>query len=208
MPASRPQLTDRGRNQEAAGWHRRCKSSPGAWALTAIISVVEVGQGYGIEIGEFPAGAPPRRSGMMDHIMNNRLSLEFGQTNVRVPLEKSPHVCRANALDIDWTDVLSPGAASSRSRAAASGRLRSARPTSGAAESRASPPAPRQARARGTSAYSIAVSFHRVLVHRYPACGIINDQGAQRSPPAPSRARTVRLRNAPQKHAFRAESHG
>ncbi|KKZ11644.1 MAG: hypothetical protein TE42_07325, partial [Candidatus Synechococcus spongiarum SP3] len=44
---------------------------------------------------------------MMDHIMNNRLSLEFGQTFVRIPLEKSPHIKVGNALDIDWETLLS-----------------------------------------------------------------------------------------------------
>ncbi len=43
---------------------------------------------------------------MMDHIMNNRLSLEFGQTYARIPIEKSPHIRNADALEIDWTDVL------------------------------------------------------------------------------------------------------
>ena len=45
---------------------------------------------------------------MMDHIMNNRLSLEFGQTYARIPLEKSPHIVHGDALDIDWSDLLPP----------------------------------------------------------------------------------------------------
>ena len=40
--------------------------------------------------------------------MNNRLSLEFGQTYARIPIEKSPHIRNADALEIDWTDVLPP----------------------------------------------------------------------------------------------------
>ena len=40
--------------------------------------------------------------------MNNRLSLEFGQTYARIPIEKSPHVHCADALEIDWADVLPP----------------------------------------------------------------------------------------------------
>ena len=45
---------------------------------------------------------------MMDHIMNNRLSLEFGQTYARIPIEKSPHIRNVDALEIDWADVLPP----------------------------------------------------------------------------------------------------
>ncbi len=75
----------------------------------AVQSVVEVDQFYGIEIGEFPARIAATALWMMDHIMNNRLSLEFGQTYARIPIEKSPHIRCADALEIDWADVLPPG---------------------------------------------------------------------------------------------------
>ena len=71
-------------------------------------SVVDVDQFYGIEIGEFPARIAATALWMMDHIMNNRLSLEFGQTYARIPIEKSPHIHHADALEIDWGEVLSP----------------------------------------------------------------------------------------------------
>ena len=71
-------------------------------------SVVDVDQFYGIEIGEFPARIAATALWMMDHIMNNRLSLEFGQTYARIPIEKSPHIRHADALEIDWADVLPP----------------------------------------------------------------------------------------------------
>ena len=45
---------------------------------------------------------------MMDHIMNNRLSLEFGKTYARIPIEKSPHIHHGDALEIDWSEVLPP----------------------------------------------------------------------------------------------------
>jgi hypothetical protein len=45
---------------------------------------------------------------MMDHIMNNKLSLEFGESYVRIPLKKSPHIRNADALEISWADVISP----------------------------------------------------------------------------------------------------
>ena len=69
-------------------------------------SVVDVDQFYGIELGEFPARIAETALWMMDHIMNNRLSLEFGQTFVRIPLEKSPHISVGNALDMDWQAFL------------------------------------------------------------------------------------------------------
>ena len=72
-------------------------------------SVVDVDQFYGIELGEFPARIAETALWMMDHIMNNRLSLEFGQTFVRIPLEKSPHIIHGDALETDWSGVLPSG---------------------------------------------------------------------------------------------------
>ena len=77
-------------------------------AFADVLSVVDVDQFYGIEIGEFPVRIAATALWMMDHIMNNRLSLEFGQTYARIPIEKSPHIRHADALEIDWADVLSP----------------------------------------------------------------------------------------------------
>ncbi len=72
-------------------------------------SVVDVDQFYGIEIGEFPVRIAETALWMMDHIMNNQLSLEFGQSFVRIPLEKSPHILHEDALEADWSDLLPPG---------------------------------------------------------------------------------------------------
>ncbi|MGB0844846.1 MAG: DNA methyltransferase, partial [Alphaproteobacteria bacterium] len=74
------------------------------------LSIVNVDQFYGIEIGEFPARIAETAMWMMDHIMNSRLSLEFGQTYVRIPLRKSPHILHGDALETDWEDLL-PAAA-------------------------------------------------------------------------------------------------
>ena len=74
----------------------------------AALSVVNVDQFYGIEIGEFPTHIAETALWMMDHIMNNRLSLEFGQTFVRIPLTTSPHILHADALDTDWASLLPP----------------------------------------------------------------------------------------------------
>ena len=72
-------------------------------------SVVDVDQFHGIELGEFAARIAETALWMMDHIMNNRLSLEFGQTFVRIPLEKSPHIVHGDALEADWSEMLPPG---------------------------------------------------------------------------------------------------
>ncbi len=72
-------------------------------------SAVDVDQFYGIELGEFPARTAETALWMMDHIMNNRLSLEFGQTYARIPLEKSPHIVHGDALETDWSELLPPG---------------------------------------------------------------------------------------------------
>ena len=66
---------------------------------TADLSRINVNQFYGIEIGEFPARIAETALWMMDHIMNNRLSLEFGQSHVRIPLEDAPHILNDDALE-------------------------------------------------------------------------------------------------------------
>ena len=73
-----------------------------------VLSSVDVDQFYGIELGEFPVRIAETAMWMMDHIMNNRLSLEFGQTYARIPLETSPHVVQGDALEIDWATLLPP----------------------------------------------------------------------------------------------------
>ena len=78
-------------------------------ALASELSLVDVDQFHGIEIGEFPVRIAETAMWMMDHIMNNRLSLEFGQTYTRIPLETSPHIVHGDALEMDWADLLPPG---------------------------------------------------------------------------------------------------
>ena len=72
------------------------------------LSQVDVDQFYGIEIGEFPVRVAETALWMMDHIMNNRLSLEFGRTYARIPLTVSPHIVHGDALKTHWPDVLPP----------------------------------------------------------------------------------------------------
>ncbi len=71
-----------------------------------ILSKVDVDQFYGIEISEFPARIAEVALWMMDHIMNNRLSLEFGESYLRIPLKTAPHILHADALETDWETFL------------------------------------------------------------------------------------------------------
>lgn len=74
----------------------------------AALSKIDVDQFYGIELSEFPARIAEVALWMMDHIMNNRLSLAFGEHYARIPLKKGPHIHPADALDTDWPNVLPP----------------------------------------------------------------------------------------------------
>ena len=73
-----------------------------------ILSLVNVNQFYGIELGEFPVRVAETALWMMDHIMNNRLSLEFGEAYARIPLKESPNIRHGDALETDWTEILPP----------------------------------------------------------------------------------------------------
>ena len=72
------------------------------------LSEINVDQFYGIEISEFPVRIAETALWMMDHIMNNRLSMEIGQTYTRIPLETSPNVVHGDALEEDWENIISP----------------------------------------------------------------------------------------------------
>jgi hypothetical protein len=72
------------------------------------LSRVDVDAFYGIEISEWPARIAEVAMWLMDHQMNLRLSEEFGQYFVRLPLTKSPTIVGGNALRLDWKAVLPP----------------------------------------------------------------------------------------------------
>ena len=74
----------------------------------AHMSQIDVDQFYGIELGEFASRIAEVALWMMDHIMNNRLSLEFGESYARIPIEKSPHILNADALETKWSDLIVP----------------------------------------------------------------------------------------------------
>ena len=75
----------------------------------ATLSNIDVNQFYGIEIFEFPTRIAEVALWMMDHIMNNKLSLAFGDYYARIPLKASPHIHNADALEIEWGTVIPAG---------------------------------------------------------------------------------------------------
>ena len=77
-------------------------------ALAQDLSQIDVDQFYGIELKEFPVRIAETALWMMDHIMNNRLSLEFGRIYARIPLLTAPHIVQGDALETDWKGLLPP----------------------------------------------------------------------------------------------------
>ncbi|MCC7097820.1 MAG: hypothetical protein IT472_11650 [Thermomonas sp.] len=68
--------------------------------------LVDVDQFYGIEIEEFPAQIAQVALWLMDHQMNLRVSEQFGDNVLRLPLKKSATIVHGNALRIDWNAVV------------------------------------------------------------------------------------------------------
>ena len=67
---------------------------------------VDVDQFAGIEYDEFPARVAEVAMWLMDHQMNMKVSDEFGQYFVRLPLNKAAKIIHGNALRIDWAEVV------------------------------------------------------------------------------------------------------
>lgn len=67
---------------------------------------VNVDQFFGIEIEEFPAQIAQVALWLVDHQMNLRVSEEFGLYFARIPLKSTPQIRHANALRLDWHEVL------------------------------------------------------------------------------------------------------
>src|SRR5690606_15735292 len=70
---------------------------------------IDVDQFHGIEIEEFPAQIAQVAMWLMDHQMNLRVSEEFGENVVRLPLKKSAAIVHGNALRMDWGEVVPAG---------------------------------------------------------------------------------------------------
>lgn len=68
--------------------------------------LVDVDQFYGIEIEEFPAQIAQVALWLMDHQMNLQVSQEFGAYFARIPLHARGTIVHANALQLDWNEVI------------------------------------------------------------------------------------------------------
>lgn len=68
--------------------------------------LVDVDRFYGIEYEEFPAQIAQVAMWLIDHQMNMRISEEFGQYYIRLPLRKSATIVHGNALRTDWQSLL------------------------------------------------------------------------------------------------------
>lgn len=73
---------------------------------------VDVDQFYGIEYEEFPAQIAQVALWLTDHQLNLKVSEEFGDYFIRLPLRKAPTIMHGNALTVDWADLVPPDACS------------------------------------------------------------------------------------------------
>ena len=69
-------------------------------------SLVDVDQFFGIENNIFSAKIAETAIWMMDHLMNMELGAKYGRAYMRIPLEKSPSIWHADAMEMAWEDVL------------------------------------------------------------------------------------------------------
>ncbi|MBK8913771.1 MAG: class I SAM-dependent DNA methyltransferase [Phycisphaerales bacterium] len=67
---------------------------------------VDVDQMHGIEIEEWPARIAEVAMWLIDHQMNQKVGEAFGRPLRRLPLRKGAKIAHANALRIDWNEVL------------------------------------------------------------------------------------------------------
>jgi type I restriction-modification system DNA methylase subunit len=70
------------------------------------LSKLSVAAFYGIEINEFPAQIAQVAMWLVNHQMNLELALAFGIPAISLPLKQSATIRKANALRVDWNDVL------------------------------------------------------------------------------------------------------
>lgn len=73
----------------------------------ADVALLDVDMMAGIEYEEFPARIAEVAMWLMDHQMNLKMSMEFGQYFARLPLIKSAKIVHADALETDWEGVVS-----------------------------------------------------------------------------------------------------
>jgi hypothetical protein len=67
---------------------------------------INVDSMYGIEIEEFPSRIAQVALWIVDHQMNVKLSEEFGEYFIRLPLKASANIVNGNALQLDWNEIV------------------------------------------------------------------------------------------------------
>ncbi|MCC5829787.1 MAG: class I SAM-dependent DNA methyltransferase [Phycisphaeraceae bacterium] len=70
---------------------------------------VDVDQMHGMEIEEWPALIAEVALWLIDHQMNQRVGEAFGEPVLRLPLKKSAHIVKTNALRHDWNQAIDAG---------------------------------------------------------------------------------------------------
>jgi len=70
------------------------------------VTKVHIGQFYGIEIEEFPCEIAKVSMLLMKHLMDQEISHYFGGNYVEFPIKDNANIVNANALRIDWNDVV------------------------------------------------------------------------------------------------------
>jgi hypothetical protein len=96
------------RELELAVLQQMRKASQQIISDVSLIMKVDVDQFYGIEYEEFPARIAEVAMWLMDHQMNMRVSQDFGQYFIRLPLKKSATIVHGNALRIPWESIVAP----------------------------------------------------------------------------------------------------
>ncbi len=69
---------------------------------------IDVDRFFGIEYDEFAVRIAEVAMWLIDHQMNIKVSNEFGQYFVRLPLKKSATIIHGNALQCDWKNIIDP----------------------------------------------------------------------------------------------------
>jgi hypothetical protein len=74
----------------------------------SVLVKVNIDQFYGIEIEELPAKIAEVAMWLVDHQMNIKLSEALGQYFARIPLTNINNIVHANALRMQWQDLVEP----------------------------------------------------------------------------------------------------
>lgn len=82
------------------------KGEQGGLLDIATLCRVNVGQFFGIEIDEAATHIARVAMYITDHQLNIEAGIKFGKVRATVPLVTTPHIHCANALRLDWNDVV------------------------------------------------------------------------------------------------------